>query len=249
MSSHTGSPGSKAVLRRHLMAWRRDLAFADRQSADAQIGRHVELLCKRTRGQRIAAFVAHGGEPDLFSVISRLQATGHQVYLPVVTGKDMHFRRWHPDDEMAPNRFGIPEPVDGEALPAAALEIVFVPLVGFAPDGTRLGMGAGFYDRAFAFQRERVGCLPRLIGAAYSGQEVDFLPADELGRAVARGSLRASASGAMLPRADCGGLCRSRSHPRRAVVSIGGWSTRERPVGESEPSSVGDAAPTYGAMP
>ena len=179
MNSEHGPPQKKAELRRRLLGSRKALSLAARESADQEIGRYVELLCGQIRCQRVAAFVAHGGEPDLFSVITRLHETDHQVYLPVVSGKDMHFRRWWPNGEMAPNRYGIPEPVEGEDLGAEALELVFVPLVGFAPDGARLGMGAGFYDRAFTFQRERIGRLPRLIGAAYSAQEVDSLPADD----------------------------------------------------------------------
>jgi 5-formyltetrahydrofolate cyclo-ligase len=37
----------------------------------------------------------------------------------------------------------------------------------------RLGMGAGFYDRAFAYRRwRRAWHKPRLIGIAYAFQEV-----------------------------------------------------------------------------
>ncbi|MDP1271011.1 5-formyltetrahydrofolate cyclo-ligase, partial [Klebsiella pneumoniae] len=43
--------------------------------------------------------------------------------------------------------------------------------------GTRLGMGAGFYDRAFEFRLSQPGLGPSLIGTAYSLQEVDSLPA------------------------------------------------------------------------
>ncbi|WP_376691318.1 5-formyltetrahydrofolate cyclo-ligase [Wenzhouxiangella sp. EGI_FJ10409] len=179
MDSQHGQPETKAELRRRLVARRKALPALARESADAAIGRNIERLCRQTRSQRIAAFVAHGGEADLMPVADWLHRSGHQVFLPVVRGRQMHFRRWRPDGEMAPNRYGIPEPVDGEDLAAAALELVLVPLVGFAPNGARLGMGAGFYDRAFAFQSERIGRLPRLVGVAYAVQEVEVLPVDE----------------------------------------------------------------------
>jgi len=179
MASEQSPAEDKAELRRRLVARRKALSHSARESADAEIGRNAELLCRQTRGQRIAAFVAHGGEADLMPVAARLHQTGHQIFLPVVRGRNMHFRRWQPRGEMAPNRYGIPEPVDGEDLEAGALELVFVPLVGFAPDGARLGMGAGFYDRAFEFQSERIGRLPRLVGVAYALQEVEALPTDD----------------------------------------------------------------------
>jgi 5-formyltetrahydrofolate cyclo-ligase len=48
-----------------------------------------------------------------------------------------------------------------------------LPLVGFDAHGMRLGMGAGFYDRAFAYRRwRRAWRGPRLIGVAYAFQQV-----------------------------------------------------------------------------
>ena len=40
--------------------------------------------------------------------------------------------------------------------------------------GNRLGMGAGWYDRSFAFRRSRPG-PPWLVGAAFSRQQVEAL--------------------------------------------------------------------------
>src|SRR5699024_1133377 len=97
----------------------------------------------------VAAFVAHRGEPDLAPVLEWLDGSGRTALLPVVRNRDMHFRRWRPGGEMAANRFGIPEPIASEAYTPAQIDLVLMPLVGFAADGTRLGMGAGFYDRAF----------------------------------------------------------------------------------------------------
>lgn len=179
MASEQRGSDSKSDLRKRLIDRRRSLSDSDRESSDVAIRRHVLRMCELTRSQRIAGFVAHGGEPDLLPALAKLHQTGHEICLPVVRDRRMHFCRWQPDDEMAPNRFGIPEPIDGERLEAKALTLVLVPLVGFAPDGGRLGMGAGFYDRAFAFCRQRIGQLPRLIGIAYSVQEVETLPTDE----------------------------------------------------------------------
>jgi 5-formyltetrahydrofolate cyclo-ligase len=71
------------------------------------------------------------------------------------------------------NRFGIPEPVCGQAMASRWLDLVFVPLVAFDATGTRLGLGAGFYDRALAWRHLRRSWRgPRLIGLAYSFQQV-----------------------------------------------------------------------------
>jgi 5-formyltetrahydrofolate cyclo-ligase len=76
------------------------------------------------------------------------------------------------------NRFGILEPVGGQALSSRWLDLVFVPVVGFDIRGTRLGMGAGFYDRALAWRHTRNAWRgPRLIGLAYAFQQVDSIAA------------------------------------------------------------------------
>jgi 5-formyltetrahydrofolate cyclo-ligase len=45
------------------------------------------------------------------------------------------------------NEYHIPEPVDGLEVPAARIEVVFVPLLAFDKKGHRVGYGKGFYDK------------------------------------------------------------------------------------------------------
>ena len=48
----------------------------------------------------------------------------------------------------------------------------------FDPRGNRLGMGGGFYDRAFARVLRARPLRPRLVGLAHGFQQVDSLPAE-----------------------------------------------------------------------
>lgn len=45
------------------------------------------------------------------------------------------------------NPIGIPEPVDGIAIPPTKIDVVFIPLLAFDDMGNRIGYGKGFYDR------------------------------------------------------------------------------------------------------
>lgn len=45
------------------------------------------------------------------------------------------------------NEYNIPEPIDGIEVPAAKIEVVFVPLLAFDKKGNRVGYGKGFYDK------------------------------------------------------------------------------------------------------
>ena len=76
------------------------------------------------------------------------------------------------------NRLGICEPEGSRIIGARWLDLVFLPLVGFDTRGVRLGMGGGYYDRAFAFRRWRTAWhTPRLVGLAYSFQQVEEIVA------------------------------------------------------------------------
>lgn len=168
----------KAELRTRLLETRTSLHPHQRRRADRQICVHLLRLLGERDYVDIAAFLPFRGEPDLTPAIEALSEAGRRVWLPVVDGRDMTFQRWQPGEPLEPNRFGIPEPVDGVECPPERLELVLTPLVAFSPSGTRLGMGAGFYDRAFGFLRDDPAAGPWLVGAAYALQAVDSLPAE-----------------------------------------------------------------------
>jgi 5-formyltetrahydrofolate cyclo-ligase len=69
------------------------------------------------------------------------------------------------------DRFGIPTP-DGPAFDGP-VDVMFVPGLAFGLDGSRLGYGAGFYDR-FLAERPR----PRVLcGLGFGVQVVERAPA------------------------------------------------------------------------
>lgn len=78
-----------------------------------------------------------------------------------------------PTTRFEANRWGIREPrlVLSACISPAMLDLVLMPLVGFDREGRRLGMGKGFYDRAFA-QRQSGRKKPMLIGVGHCCQEV-----------------------------------------------------------------------------
>jgi 5-formyltetrahydrofolate cyclo-ligase len=134
-----------------------------------------ELLCAR----HIGIYWPMDGEVDLRPLLARFP--GKQFYLPVLPQRpreQLGFRHWRGESIGYRNRYGIPEPLFGRPLPPQALELVLLPLVAFDPSGARLGMGAGLYDRTFAFRRLLPGVGPEMIGVAHQLQCVSQLPVD-----------------------------------------------------------------------
>lgn len=170
----------KSELRRRMLDSRGDLHDAQRRRLDRQICAHILRFLSDRDVIHIAGFVSHAGEPDLMQVLDVLHHAGRRIFLPVIDKANaMSFHRWRPEQDMKPNRFGIPEPTArDDDCPPRQLEVVFTPLVAFSPTGTRLGMGLGFYDRAFNFLNEAPESGPLLVGVAYSLQEVNSLPAE-----------------------------------------------------------------------
>ncbi len=171
------TPDVKASYRSRLLAERERLHDHQRVQLDRRICAHLLRFLDDRDCVDLAGFVAFRGEPDLLPALEALHHAGRRVHLPVVNDREMHFGRWTPGQAMKENRFGIPEPIDGRICPPDRLEIVLMPLVAYSATGTRLGMGAGFYDRAFSFCLEHPDAGPSLVGAAYSLQEVNSLPA------------------------------------------------------------------------
>ena len=165
----------RVQLRRELRARRRELPAAQRiAAADALAARLLALPFAPERGY-VAGYWAMDGEIALHAWQLNLPR-GCIYCLPVLAGDMLRFAPWRPGDALATNRFGIPEPdvEPSSALPASDMAFVAMPLVGFDANGTRLGMGGGWYDRSFAFRNE-TPAPPWLVGVGFESQRVDAI--------------------------------------------------------------------------
>ena len=167
------------LLRQRLRALRRELSPAVRRQAALAVARRLQDWPPWTGARRIAGYWACDGELDPAPLLERAWAAGQQVYLPVLAEAPalaLQFAPYVPGAPLRRNRFRIPEPdVSAEHwLRPEELDLVLTPLVAFDDKGTRLGMGGGFYDRAFAFRRDPGyrGDRPVLLGLGYEFQRV-----------------------------------------------------------------------------
>lgn len=172
---------SRTAVRKRLRAHRRDLDPQARRAAADGLLKIAAASAAFRRGRHIAFYLPNDGEQDIFPLLERAYSRRKSCYLPVLDPLQprLRFARYEPGDPLAPNRFGIPEPCGPAArdhVDASALDLVLLPLVAFDPDGNRLGMGGGFYDRTLAFLRlRRHWRRPLCYGVAFELQHIDHI--------------------------------------------------------------------------
>ena len=162
---------NQAGLRRRLRAARCAIGAADRLAAAVAVDATLARMGLPRPRSRMAAYQAMDGELDPAIVVRRALALGCEVQVPVITSlrhRRMRFAPWPGDPRRLP----------AESDAARWFDLVLVPLVGFDEKGNRLGMGAGFYDRHFAFLRHRNAWhRPLLLGLGFEVQRLQWLPA------------------------------------------------------------------------
>ncbi len=168
---------ARRVLRKELRARRRAIPAEVRAEAARRVALNVRRRFPLHPGQRIALYSPLSEELDITPLAELVRRHGGQVYLPrLVDRRKRRMRFVAARGPLARNRLGILEPAAAESIPVRGLDLVFLPLVGFDAAGMRLGMGAGYYDRAFSFLRLRRGWRrPKLIGVAFAAQRVPAL--------------------------------------------------------------------------
>ncbi|MCB1747957.1 MAG: 5-formyltetrahydrofolate cyclo-ligase, partial [Gammaproteobacteria bacterium] len=148
------------------------LAPARRAAAAQAIAARCRTHPVVARARSVFVFVSTPEEVATHDLIDWFVATGRQVLVPLLAGRDlMHavpFPGWA---AMAPAALGILSP-PADSLPwPSPVDLVLAPGLAFTPYGARLGYGAGYYDAWIA--RNAPGAL---LALAFDCQVVDRLP-------------------------------------------------------------------------
>lgn len=163
-------------LRARLRQLRRDLPPATRIAAAQSLATQLLALPFAPDSGHVAGYWAMDGEIALHAW--QLALPEAVTYcLPVLhEAGELRFAPWRPGQPLTANKYGIPEPdvAAADLLLPAQMRLVVTPLVGFDTHCHRLGMGAAWYDRSFAFRQESPA-PPWLVGAAFAQQEAESL--------------------------------------------------------------------------
>lgn len=152
---------------------RSGLPAAYRIKASQQIAKRIQALEPYRQAKKIALYCAANNEVDLSFLWSSAPLHGKLCYFPVLNpDATLAFVPATPATPFKKNKYNILEPDVSlnEAIALNELDLIILPLVAFDRSGTRLGMGAGCYDRTLAGKTHGP-----LFGVGYSFQLQDFI--------------------------------------------------------------------------
>lgn len=127
----------------------------------------------------VAAYHPTPSEADVLPLARRLARAGARIVFPAAAGAELEWISWDGESpfEDSPGRGFGKEPT-GERLGTRALEeaaLVLAPAVAVDRSGTRIGHGAGYYDRALSTLPDGA----RIVAVINPGE---LLPSDSLPR-------------------------------------------------------------------
>jgi 5-formyltetrahydrofolate cyclo-ligase len=163
----------KSELRSHIRSARRALTAAERALSDNSLISAFSAIVRAAGAHSVAAYVPLPAEPGGAGLVEALAAAVPRLLLPVLLpSRDLDWARY--DGTLTAGPLGLSEPT-GPRLGVDAVrsvDLMLVPALAVALDGTRLGQGGGSYDRVLP----RVGAPT--ITPLHPGELLPSLPAE-----------------------------------------------------------------------
>jgi 5-formyltetrahydrofolate cyclo-ligase len=169
---------TKTTIRRQCIKKRNALSKQVQDESAKALCKHIEALSVYQNAAHIALYQAIGAEISLTPLWRSAENSGKTCYMPVMI-PNTNTLKFLPTTTKTPqkiNQFQILEPhlPHADAIALETIDLMILPLVAFDTHGTRLGRGAGFYDKTLKHQKPN--CL---LGAAYACQQHALLTADD----------------------------------------------------------------------
>jgi 5-formyltetrahydrofolate cyclo-ligase len=163
------------VLRAQVLRKRRAMNAKQRANASRRVCDRILSSRYFLGSQAIACYLSAWDEVDTSETIERAWRANKRIFAPVMRDqREMSFCEIRRDTMLARNSYGLWEPPLSSIINPTEIDTVITPLVAFDKNRHRVGMGSGYFDRAFAFLRTRKTWLrPKLIGLAFDCQEVE----------------------------------------------------------------------------
>ncbi|MFA6134223.1 MAG: 5-formyltetrahydrofolate cyclo-ligase [Phycisphaerae bacterium] len=166
---------TKQQIRSRMQQMLAGLSDAQIASASAGACRHVEGLEEYRRCRVMMLYLPMPGEIDPRPLVSQAWAQGKVVLVPKVIWQSRSMLAVRCDsltDGLAPGRYGILEPLAGRPWKIEEIDFILTPALAYDRSGSRLGRGAGLYDRFLS----QPGLRASVCGFAFDQQVLAEVP-------------------------------------------------------------------------
>jgi 5-formyltetrahydrofolate cyclo-ligase len=170
---------AKRRVRREVVAARDAIPRERRIAAGDRVAERLLSLTEVEAAGTVMLFWAFGSEVPTAPMIEGLHRRGVAVALPRIEDGDLVPVGYVPGDPTTMTSFGAREPARKEPIAPRGIDVVVVPGVAFDRRGSRIGYGAGYYDRFLGGLRRAEGDAARAftVSPAFAVQVLeDDLP-------------------------------------------------------------------------
>lgn len=127
-------------------------------------------------GKLVTCFVSMATEPPTMQLRTKLSELGKDVALPIMQPGNL--LAWGFDGaDLVKNSYGIHEPAASD-IDISSASAILIPALRVSRDGSRLGRGAGYYDRALANVPTHATGGPIRICLVFDDEVDDLVPSE-----------------------------------------------------------------------
>ena len=164
----------KRIIRKQFLRTRKQLDLSTYSRLSQQAQRQMIGSECFARARTLALYSPINKEVATGQIFVAARELDKRVFYPRVSGDELEFIAVDTAGKLEPGTFGVAEPVDGESISVAGLDLIVVPGVAFDLRGHRLGYGRGFYDRQLAGR----STATVVVGLCFEIQLCNLLPAE-----------------------------------------------------------------------
>ncbi|ATO18263.1 5-formyltetrahydrofolate cyclo-ligase [Acinetobacter sp. LoGeW2-3] len=162
-------------LRKHIRQARRRISRFEQKKSAQQVLNLLRTNPQFIHSQHIGLYLDAFGEIQTQKIIEYCFSVGKKVYLPVICNMNQQLEWVRINQHQYRNklffhhRLGMREPMQARGLHVSKLDLLIMPLLVCDYQGTRIGMGGGYYDRTLATAYKK----PYRLGLAHDLQLVE----------------------------------------------------------------------------
>lgn len=127
---------------------------------------------------RVTAYVSMKDEPPTSALLRTLADSQISTWVPIMKkGRALAWGKF--DNNLEVNNFGVAEPQADEDFELGSVSALIIPAQRAGLDGTRLGRGAGYYDRALSQIPSFAHGGPKRIALVFDDEVDQSVPHDD----------------------------------------------------------------------